>query len=405
MVNKEQLDYGILTNMGKEHLIQPQVFHDLQVSDTQYYTDGVDEFIKITVGDKQYIVKIIIPTPTATPTATPTPTPSPTPTQTFTATPTPTPTPTQTSTQTSTPTPSPTPTLTPTTTLPESIIINNNDILVIPDYNSYPIANLTINNSVTGFRLGFNNGNYVIIKNAYDITSFSNCYLSGYNFVNTTLNVNPIYTTEAGNLSSTSGEIYTIYYYNTGSVLLNVAYYSNINQMPTPTLTRTPTQTQTPTPTPTRTPTQTPTPTPTRTPTPTNTPPNSTPPPPPYNSIGTMGCANFFVGYLSNQPNQSIPACYPGIVYDDQTSNFRSHYPNAKFMSVARGGVTACCRVTVTINGISNGNIGFCYIDDVQNGHELWCNPNGGTTPTHKCIVSNLNASTHGGSSQYFNPI
>jgi len=163
-----------------------------------------------------------------------------------------------------TPTPTPTP-------IPSINVGNNNDF-IIPTTDQ---INLVVNSTVSSFKLGFSTSEYCNVLNSIDTTNFSNCYLSCFNFNNTNININPVYVTTEALLSSTStSSFFTIYYYNTGSSLVNVRY-SNAIPTPTPTFTPTPTPLPTtpqPTATPTPLPSNTPTPVPTRTPTPTPTP-------------------------------------------------------------------------------------------------------------------------------------
>lgn len=123
--------------------------------------------------------------------------------------------------------------------------------------------NFTINQAVTSFNLeiiGF--GTFSLLNN-YDVSNFANCYLSAYNLNNISITYNPVYVTASETLSS-NGQYFTIFYTNTGSVLLSIFKSETIEPVPSPTPTITPTVT--PTVTPTKTPTPTPTPTPSPTP-------------------------------------------------------------------------------------------------------------------------------------------
>lgn len=214
------------------------------------------------------------PTPSITPsnTATPTETPTQTPSSTETATPTPTmtvtptETPTQTPTPTETATPTPTPSITPSPTLYPIVNVTTNGQVVNA---SYPVFNITVDETVSNFNLVFDAFRSMSIQNNFDLSNINNCNISAYNFNNVTVTVNPIFITNSTIVSTNDNDFYTIAYYNTGSLLLNVAAFES---RPTPTPTRSPTPTRTPTitPTPSRTATQTPTPTrtPTKTPTP-----------------------------------------------------------------------------------------------------------------------------------------
>ena len=157
----------------------------------------------------------------------------------------------------------------------------NNQSLVLPGNAS--VFEFTVGNAVSSFNLdivGF--GSFSIFNN-YDENSFSNCYLSAYNLNNITISFNPVYVTASESLCS-NGQLFTIYYSNTGSAIFSITKSDTLEPAPSPTPTRTPAVTVTPTIsiTPTRTPTPTVTPTisitptlsitPTRTPTPTITP-------------------------------------------------------------------------------------------------------------------------------------
>jgi hypothetical protein len=123
--------------------------------------------------------------------------------------------------------------------------------------------NFTINQAVTSFNLeivGF--GTFSLLNN-YDVNNFGNCYLSAYNLNNFYITYNPVYVTASESLCS-NGQLFTIYYSNTGSAIFSITKSDTVEPVPTPT----------PSVTPTRTPTLTPTVTPTmtRTPAPSNTP-------------------------------------------------------------------------------------------------------------------------------------
>lgn len=180
------------------------------------------------------------------------------------------------------PDPTPTPTITPSptpTTAPITYVDTNNQNVNI----SAIQTQITVLQTVTSFNLIIDISRSISLQNVYDIGNFFNCYLSAYNFVNTTMNPNPVYITNTGIVSTNIDTFYTIYYVNTGSLIL---YVNSLTAAPTPTPTNTPTNTQTPThsltPSPTPTLTETPTVTPTSTPTltPSNTPTNTATPTP-----------------------------------------------------------------------------------------------------------------------------
>jgi len=173
---------------------------------------------------------------------------------------TPNPTPTQTPSQTITPTRTPTYTPTPTTPI---LINQNNQTLTLSSINTF----IKVDDAVTSFNLA-TGGNSLALQNNYDVNNFFNCNLSGYDFVNTTMNPNPLFVTNSASISSTTN-LYTLTYSNTGSLLINI---QSVSALPTPT----PSLTLTQTPTPSFT--QTPTITPTNTISPTNTPSNTASP-------------------------------------------------------------------------------------------------------------------------------
>ena len=159
----------------------------------------------------------------------------------------------------------------------QSYVVNSDNVnLTLPG--NADQFNFTINQAVTSFNLqivGF--GTFSLLNN-YDANNFANCYLSAYNLNNISITYNPVYVTASETLSS-NGQYFTIFYTNTGSVLLSIFKSETIEPVPSPTPTLTPTPTPRPVrspppPTPSPTPTRTPTPylTPTQTPSPTKTP-------------------------------------------------------------------------------------------------------------------------------------
>ena len=264
----------------------------------------------------------LTPTPTATPTLTPTSTP----TETITSTPTPTQTitPTQTVTPTEyqyygedeaqnyqTPTPTPTQTITPTVTPTVTptrfrydgydeaknyndptfyYVTSNNTNINIGDFSSYVIVNTAVNI----FSLTYNSVYVISAENFFDQNNLLNCYLSANYSTNLSANKTLIYITDNALISADNSDYLTLYYFNTGSLILgfsvngtpvppitsypgptptpSVTPTETSTPTPTVTITNTVTETETPTPTPTETPVQSPTPTPTESVTPTPTP-------------------------------------------------------------------------------------------------------------------------------------
>jgi len=178
-------------------------------------------------------------------------------------------TPNPTSSPTTTPTVTPTLTLTNTPNQPIINVTTNNQIITALSSNFI----LVVSNSATNFTFITNPGRQVTFYNNFDITDINNCYLSAYNFINTSISNNPIYVTNYATISTNVNIFYTFYYSSTGSAIINVSYL-NTAPTPTPTKTSTPTTTPTKTITPSVTKTFTPsvTPTKTSTNTPTNTP-------------------------------------------------------------------------------------------------------------------------------------
>jgi len=146
---------------------------------------------------------------------------------------------------------------------PTISVISNNETV----FAATPQFSLSISQSVTSFNVVFDAFRSLSIQNVFDINNLFNCYLSAYNFNNTSVDINPIYITNSTNVSTNINTYYTITFTNTGSVILN---FKALTAAPTPTPTVTPTRTPTLTPTPSITPTRTVTPTPTPTPTTTN---------------------------------------------------------------------------------------------------------------------------------------
>jgi len=128
----------------------------------------------------------------------------------------------------------------------------NNQSLILPGNAS--VFEFTVGNAVSSFNLnlvGF--GSFSILNN-YDENSFSNCYLSAYNLNNISISYNPVFVTASESLCS-NGQLFTIYYSNTGSAIFSIAKSDTLEPAPSPTPTRTPGVTVTPSVTPTITPT------------------------------------------------------------------------------------------------------------------------------------------------------
>ena len=169
-------------------------------------------------------------------------------------------------------------------------------------------AYIIVDTNVSTFNFTFNGINGATFTNVYTPTNLATCKL----LVSTTASVSTnkpteIFVTETATFSTVNNELFTFYYYNTGSLVVGISPAStalpapafipdktlipNLSTLagPTPTPTPTATPTETPTPTPTKTPTNTPTPTETPTPTPTKTP---TPTPTPSLNLLNPGLLN-----------------------------------------------------------------------------------------------------------------
>jgi hypothetical protein len=154
----------------------------------------------------------------------------------------------------------------------------NNQTLILPGNAS--IFEFTVGSSVSSFNIVMEGFGTFSLLNNYDVNNFGNCYLSAYNLNNFYITYNPVYVTASESLCS-NGQLFTIYYSNTGSAIFSITKSDTVEPAPTPTPSVTPTRTLTPTPTvtttmtrapapsntPSITPTLTPTPTITRTPT------------------------------------------------------------------------------------------------------------------------------------------
>ena len=151
--------------------------------------------------------------------------------------------------------------------------------------------NFVVDSSVTTFNLNIQGFGSFSLFNNYDVNNYNNCYLSAYNLNNISISYNPVYVTASETLSS-NGQYFTIFYINTGSVLLSIFKSNTLEPQPTPT----PTPSPTPSPTPTSTSTPVP-PTPTPSPTP-------TPTPDPYSYAYDYETGALVASILGNIPNE-----------------------------------------------------------------------------------------------------
>jgi hypothetical protein len=148
-------------------------------------------------------------------------------------------------------------------------ISQNNQVINITPVSQ--IINFTVSNDITSFTLDFGIGSVSILNN-FDVNNFYNCYLSAFNFVNSSMSYNPVFVTASETLF-VGPNLYTLHYTNTGSALFTLSRSSSVEPPPSstptpfPSITPTRTLTVTPTVTPTRTPSSTPTPFPSITPT------------------------------------------------------------------------------------------------------------------------------------------
>jgi hypothetical protein len=145
----------------------------------------------------------------------------------------------------------------------QSFSVNTNNITLDLQGNA-SVFEFTVGNVVSSFNInivGF--GSFSLLNN-YDVNNFNNCYLSAFNFNNFSITYNPVFVTASETLCS-NGQLFTIYYTNTGSAIFTIFKSNTVEPVPSPTpsVTPTPTLTKTPTLTPTIsiTPTRTPTPT------------------------------------------------------------------------------------------------------------------------------------------------
>jgi hypothetical protein len=194
-----------------------------------------------------------------------------------------TPTPTPSETPAPTTTPSETPTPTPTPIIPSYYGVNTNfDVISL----SAPHDYIIVDENVNQFDINLDDNGEITVLNSFVPSDLTLCTVTVSPNPAITLNTSgTLYVGDSVSMTgNVNGSTYTLYYFNTGSLILGViddAYgvLPSVNTYPvtpTPTPSETPTNT-TPTPTPTETETPTPTPTQTETPTPTPTP-SVTPP-------------------------------------------------------------------------------------------------------------------------------
>jgi hypothetical protein len=134
-------------------------------------------------------------------------------------------------------------------------VTNNNTVITITNVEvpNYFIVTTTVATFSAVFdneTLGFSNN--------FNIANFADCNLFLNYGTSLSASSNIIYVTQSSLLSSISNNLYTVYYTNTGSVIVGFAA-SNVYIPPITSYPPTPTPTITPTPTPTVTPTSTPT--------------------------------------------------------------------------------------------------------------------------------------------------
>jgi hypothetical protein len=160
---------------------------------------------------------------------------------------------------------------------------NNNPIYVTIDNNGF-VMNLnsqenyyfTVDELVNNFKFFIDGLDGFTLQNNFNPADFYDCNLGITTTNLIASDVPSLYVTQKCTLSTINDDYFTLYYYNTGSLVLGFSV-SSVN-LPPPFITPTPEPTPTPTDTPTSTPTETPSETPTETPseTPTDTP-TSTP--------------------------------------------------------------------------------------------------------------------------------
>jgi hypothetical protein len=96
------------------------------------------------------------------------------------------------------------------------------------------VTNLTIANTVTSFTVQFG-PSYSTQFRYVSSATFSNNYLSAFNFVGTGINFNPIYVTQTATVSTTVPTLHTIFFAGTGSALITITTVNVAPPAPTPT--------------------------------------------------------------------------------------------------------------------------------------------------------------------------
>ena len=132
----------------------------------------------------------------------------------------------------------------------QSFSVNTNNITLALQGNA-SVFEFTVGNAVSSFNINIAGFGSFSLLNNYDVNNFNNCYLSAFNFNNFSITYNPVFVTASETLCS-NGQLFTIYYTNTGSALFTIFKSNIVEPVPTPSITptQTPTVTRTPTPTP-----------------------------------------------------------------------------------------------------------------------------------------------------------
>ena len=148
---------------------------------------------------------------------------------------------------------------------PIYVSINNDGFLM--NLNSDENYYFVVNESVDNFRFFIDGLDGFTLQNNYNINDFYDCNLGITTTSLIASDVPSLYVTQKCTLSTINNEYFTLYYYNTGSLVLGFSLSSVDLPPPIPTPTPEPTPTETPSETPTETPSETPTETPSETPT------------------------------------------------------------------------------------------------------------------------------------------
>ena len=161
--------------------------------------------------------------------------------------------------------------------IPSYLYVNtDNETISAFQYRDYVI----VDSSVTFFKIQFNAYTIVTVTNTFIPTDITRCFITVTlplnNSIVITSGSSDMYVGGSVSLSASDNQGYTLFYFNTGSLILGysrdifrlplISAYPSQSPTPTPTPSITPTETVTPTPTPSITPTETVTPTPTPTP-------------------------------------------------------------------------------------------------------------------------------------------